>query len=82
MFSFGILTFYTMLRSLPYAPSQKLIQNLKDLSYPRKFYFAPESVNYYGYHKLLVFLFSFIQRCMDPDPLVRPHPSWAIVLFK
>ncbi len=44
MFSFGVLTFYSIFRSLPYNPTQKLVESLKKFTYSNKFYFAPESV--------------------------------------
>lgn len=82
MFSFGVLAFYSIFKSLPYSPSDKLVDSLRKFTYTNKFYFAPESVSYFGYSKILIFLLSFIQKCMDPDPMMRPHPSWAIILFK
>lgn len=82
MFSFGILTFYLIFSALPYTPTPKLVESLKKFTYTNKFFFAPESVEYDGYRKIMIFLFSFIQRCIDPNPILRPHPAWAIILFK
>lgn len=67
---------------MPYEPSSKLVQSLQNFSYLNKFFLAPESADYYGYSKLILFLLAYIQKCMDPDPQMRPHPSWSIVMFK
>ena len=83
MYSLGILMYKAFFQKYPFSLNDKLlIENLKKETYQKRVFFAPESLAYTGYEKIMMILMKFIDMCMSSEMGKRPEPLWGIIVLK
>ena len=81
MFSFGVMCYLIVFDRDPFYLTESIFEGYRTKKYMNRLFLAEEIGSQICYQPLFDLLLSFIMRCMDPNPLMRPTPSWACLLY-